>query len=280
MEIAGYAYFSQNGEDFLLWNLFDFKPNGFYVDIGAFDGIHLSNSYSFEQQGWQGICVEPHPSYYEICKQRRPQSICLNVACVEDDHVDTVEFYKEKLGLLSGIRGGREADVRGRYQRRGLKFSGFKQITVPASTLNALLSKHLPAGTEIDFMSIDTEGTEIDVLRGLDLSKFRPRVLVIEANTEEAKTSLYKHMVELNGYVEARKLVENVFYTRDLKDAKMIRRLSIDCRVMKSLHPLGDKYTLPEHLEGRVIQESKAIRRMLPDISRQILGKLKGLLAK
>jgi len=56
-------FYSQNGEDFLLWSLFKGRKSGFYIDIGAFDGIHLSNSYYFEKNGWDGVCVEAHPEY-------------------------------------------------------------------------------------------------------------------------------------------------------------------------------------------------------------------------
>jgi hypothetical protein len=76
------SFYSQNGEDYLLSQFFNLKNDGFFIDIGAFDGIHLSNSYTFEKKGWRGICVEANPKYFEICKENRPKSICLNLACV------------------------------------------------------------------------------------------------------------------------------------------------------------------------------------------------------
>lgn len=62
-------YYSQNGEDFLMWKLFDYIDTGFYIEVGAFDGIHFSNTYSFEKLGWKGICIEPHPKFFPYCKK-------------------------------------------------------------------------------------------------------------------------------------------------------------------------------------------------------------------
>jgi len=112
-------YYSQSGEDFIAWHYFDFKKNRFFVEIGAFDRIHLSNIYSFEKAGWKGICVEPHPDYYPICKRNRPNSICLQLACVDKESLHQVEFDAEELGLLSGINID-EDDIKERYKKRVL----------------------------------------------------------------------------------------------------------------------------------------------------------------
>ncbi len=257
MEKTRYRYYSQNGEDFLLWNLFHYKKKGFYVDVGAFDGVHLSNSYSFEQQGWSGICIEAHTAYFKLCNEARSGAICLNVACVSDDNLKTVRFYTEELGLLSGVKDNREVDVRSRYEKRGLEFKGFNKITVPASTLNTVLEKYLPADAEIDFISIDVEGTELEVLKGLDLSRFRPRAIVIEANTNDQIEAI-NHLVNRNGYKEARRLGVNIFFARDKNDIKNLQAVPLDCTLEKNLHPLGEKYTLTSHLNEKIIREKRA----------------------
>lgn len=250
-----YRYYSQYGEDFLLWNFFEYKKTGFYVDVGSFDGVHLSNTFSFEQQGWTGICVEPHPTYFPLCQQSRPKSICLNVACVGDEETQTIDFYAEDLGLLSGIQSDRDADVRSRYEKRGLTFDGFERIAVKASTLNAILYQFLPAKTEIDFVSVDVEGTELEVLKGLDLSRFRPRVLVVESHSENARIALYDYLVEMNGYIEARDLGLNIFYTREVEDARRISNIAIDCDIERNLHPRGEIYTIKQFINGKSIRQ-------------------------
>jgi hypothetical protein len=193
------------------------------------------------------------------------------------DNVDTSEFFVEELGLLSGILGDRQDDVRARYERRGLKFKGFEKITVPASTLGAILSKHLPPETEIDFISIDVEGTEIEVLRGMNLSRFRPRVIVIEALSKEAGDRIDTQMVD-NGYLRARNLGTNLFYARDQKDVDTLRSIPVDCRIEKNVHPLGERYTPQVHIAGKVIRQSVESRKMNAPVGRRIFSKVLAML--
>lgn len=246
-------YYSQFGEDFLLWEFFDHKSNGFYVDVGAFDGVHLSNTYSFELQGWRGICVEPHPRYYEFCQQSRPNAICVQAATVGSDAQELVEFFTEEMGLLSGIEPGREEDVGNRYLARGLEFRGFSRVNVRAITLNRLLNEYLPANNEIDFLSIDVEGTEVDTLMGLNFERYRPRVIVVETNTVAAKQNITRYLHKNCGYHYARNLAVNAIYSRDASDVARINRIPINCRIEPQEHPLGKEYTIRNFLYGKVI---------------------------
>lgn len=238
-------FYSQHGEDCLLWEFFGHKTQGFYVDVGAFDGVHISNSYGFERVGWSGICIEPLPAMFSRCQSQRPDATCLNVACVADDTQTSVTFYVEPLGLLSGVQAGREDDVRRRYEKRGLEFSGFEAIHVPARTLNSLLAEYLPAGTPVDFMSIDVEGTELDVLRGLDLARYQPRLLILEANTRDERTTLNAYLAE-NGYHPARRLGVNMIFARTEQDIHALRSIRVDCEIEPTEHPLGTAFT-PAH---------------------------------
>lgn len=267
-------YYSQNGEDYLLWEFFGHKKEGFYVDIGAFDGVFLSNTLTFEQQGWSGLCVEANPKYFKLCEESRPHAICLNVACVGDEDKKTIEFHEEAMGLFSGVAGARENEVSEGYQQMGLTWNGFKKITVQASTPNAILKKHVPHGTEIDFISIDVEGTELEVLRGLDLTVFRPRVLVMEANTEDAVSDLSVYLAEF-GYVEARRMAVNIFYVRNQEDVDRLRKIALNCKIEKTFHPMGEKYTYPSCMEGIVIRDHTRDNRGL---ARRLIGKILALL--
>jgi FkbM family methyltransferase len=253
---ARYRYYSQHGEDFLLWHLFRHKKTGFYVDVGAFDGIHLNNTLSFGQQGWRGICIEPHPSYFHLCERSRPGALCLNVACVATEDLAVSEFYAEELGLLSGLRVDKEDDVALRYQRRGLNFRGFKRLEVPVLTLNSILEKHGPSHRYIDFISIDVEGTEPDVLHGLDLEKYEVRVLVIEANTEQICQAIDSYVIAKYDYIKAKNLGPNFFYVKYSADAEILKKVVIDCYIEKTLHPLGERYTLADFITGKTIRET------------------------
>lgn len=235
-------YFSQNGEDLLLSKFFSDRKNGFYIDVGAFDGIHLSNTYYFEKLGWDGICIEAHPKYFQNCQNNRTRSLCIHAACTGDEMLNEVTFSSEELGLLSGIE--ERGDIQQRYDGRGLKFEGFKKVVVPAVTLNNVLGmqKNKP---EIDLISIDVEGHEMEVLKGLDFDKYHPRVLVIEANTAADETMLDDFLVKEKKYFKAKRLSENIFYCRESADAQAIMGINIKNYVSKSPHPLGEKYDLP-----------------------------------
>lgn len=261
-------YYSQGGEDCLLWALFDKQEEGFFLDVGAFDGIHLSNTFSFEQQGWTGICVEAHPVYAQQCRKNRPGSTCLYAACVAVDGNGRVPFLMEPLGLLSGARANETDDLEGRYAQRGMKFPGFAKVSVPARTLNSILSEYLPAGTSIDFLSVDVEGTELDVLCGLDLDRFPIRVIVAEANTPEASKELTSYLVD-RGYSQARSIGNNLFFARDPDDVSWLAYARVVCETEKTVHPLGESCTLPSHI-GQAVRHIPS--KLSENVQEQTIG--------
>lgn len=244
-------YYSQHGEDCLLWSVFDAQPRGFFIDVGAFDGVHLSNTLSFEQQGWKGICIDAHPVFIRNCARNRRGSLCLHAACVAAADVDRISVLIEPLGLLSGIHADRTPDMEARYANRGMKFPGFAKAWVPARSLDRILSEHLPPDTAVDFLSIDVEGTELDVLRGLDLERYSPRVIVAEANTAEAATELTEYLA-MHRYLQARQVGPNYFFAREASDLARLRGAAVECRTELTLHPSGESATLREHV-GKTI---------------------------
>jgi len=238
-----HRYYSQYGEDFLLWSVFGDRPTGFFVDVGAFDGVMFSNTLSFEQAGWRGVCVEAHPTYFEQCRQARPGSICLHAACVGDAASPEITFYADELGLFSGVLEGREAELTRRYSWLGGQgFQGFARVQVPAMTLNQILDAHLPARTRIDFVSLDVEGSELDVLRGFDLARYRPRVLLLEANSPQAGEALSAYLAEHGGYRPARQLGVNLAYASERSVLRKLQRAVVDCHLEPQVHPLAAQY--------------------------------------
>lgn len=237
--------FSQNGEDYLLWKFFAPSEKGFYIDVGAFDGIHLSNSYIFDLAGWDGICIEANPFYYNKCKENRPTSTCIQAACTDNTNDSSITFYTEELGLLSGTKKWDEDEIKKRYENRGLTFNGFKEVTVPTVTLDSILQK-MPSATDIDFISIDVEGSEMAVLHGLNISTYKPKIIVIEANTKESEKLLDAYLIGSFGYHKARRLSENIFYCRDKNDANRFANITINYTPENNDHPLGDSYNPPK----------------------------------
>lgn len=158
--------------------------NGFFVEAGANDGYNQSNTYYFEKMlDWSGILIEGIPELYKQCVKERKKSRTYHCALVSDDFEGkTVSMhYANLMSLVDGARKSHEADDE--HIRRGISLQKRVvpyHIVVPARTLTNVLDE---AGTEhIDLLSLDVEGYELQVLRGLDLTKYRPTYILIEAN--------------------------------------------------------------------------------------------------
>jgi hypothetical protein len=89
---TGDSYRSQNGEDRWLDAHFGAKRAGFFVEVGAYDGVNLSNTYHFEQCGWTGVLVEPDPDMAERCRRDRPRSVTFQ--CAAGDSASEISFFK------------------------------------------------------------------------------------------------------------------------------------------------------------------------------------------
>ncbi|NGN44171.1 FkbM family methyltransferase [Mesorhizobium sp. CGMCC 1.15528] len=248
-------YYGENAEDCLLWHLFEDRSTGFYVDVGAFDGVYLSNTFSFEQQGWRGICVEPHPEYSRICEKNRPLARTLQLACVDDENLREVPFYTEEIGVYSRLEleEGDVKQLKASYKKHDLKVEGFDRTVVAARTLSSIISEYAPKEV-IDFISIDVEGGEIRVLNGLGLDKIRPRALVIEANNAEQAEHLDSYMDSF-GYKLGRKIAQNRIFVAAEEDAKKLQSYQMQCFVEKQTHPKGAQYSFPGIVRGKIIDE-------------------------
>ncbi|MCZ7589028.1 MAG: FkbM family methyltransferase [Gaiella sp.] len=162
--------YAQNAEDVRLWRVFAAKRAGFYVDVGAGDPITHSVTKLFYDAGWNGINIEPGPAFDELCRFRE-RDVNLDVAVASEAGEADLWVTSPEPGLSSLVR---PDDAR---LPRGFTVS---RTTVRKERLEDLLRKHA-AGREIDFLKIDAEGAERDVLESLDLREFRPRIVVAEA---------------------------------------------------------------------------------------------------
>lgn len=177
------GYYSQFGEDKLLTEMFPGDYKGVCVEVGAYDGKSGSNTLYFEERGWKCLCVEPIPSQYEKCKAIRKEVVN---CCVGETNEDDVPFTVFKIGndgknesAISSL----EPDSRLIESHKHM-IKTTETILVKVRTLTQLLDEaHFPK--DIDFISIDTENTELNVLKGFDLNKYNVKVLVIENNYNE-----------------------------------------------------------------------------------------------
>jgi len=160
--------YSQNLEDVMLWRALKHIEQGFYVDVGANDPKFLSVTRAFYERGWHGINIDP--ATWALLNKERTRDINLEVAASAAE--GQITFYEVSDSTLSTSA----SKVAEQYRERGQVVIERK---VPSMTLNQILAKY--SNGPIHFMNIDVEGAELDVLRGLDLSTWRPWIILIEA---------------------------------------------------------------------------------------------------
>ncbi len=252
-------FFSKNGEDYLLWTFFGHKNSGFFLDIGAFDGRYISNTYVFELMGWRGICVEPNPDVFLLCRKNRPASLCIQAACTDSTEKKTIRFYAEKTGLLSTTLNHKDIhrSVRKRYEQKKMDFPGFSEKQVPATTVKRIVEKYAPDIPEIDFLSIDTEGNEARVIQGIDFKNCSIRVVIVEANSISAEESLSVQLAKAGGYRMARRVGVNLFFAKNQKDAGALASIPIRCRISAQKHPLVPLFTPRKMHQDRILDEDR-----------------------
>lgn len=157
--------------------------NGFFVEAGANDGLKQSNTYYFERfRAWHGILVEAHPVLAARCRRRRTNALVVQAALVGPGFPQpTIPLIE--AGLMSAVPGAFDNAATMALHLDAAR--GFEQpvtgrsIDVPARTLSAVLDE-AQAPAEFDLLSLDVEGYEPAVLRGLDLARYRPRFICVE----------------------------------------------------------------------------------------------------
>ena len=167
------------------------KRGGFFVEIGAFDGIEHSNTYLLEKEfGWTGILVEPNPDYHSLLRERRSAALSTNAVYSKSGKVDFVNVRDG--AVLSGIAEHAFDDRHAGLRRR----ESSDVISVEAVTLNELLEKEKAPKT-VDYISIDTEGSEFEILAAFNFDAFDVRLFSIEHNftprEAETETLLRRH---------------------------------------------------------------------------------------
>jgi FkbM family methyltransferase len=198
------AYQAQDGEDLWLDGYFGGKQHGFFVEVGAYDGIVLSNTYFFGQAGWRGILVEPNPSKARLCRANRPESRVFECAAVAPETPADVELLDVLDGEVYSTLVPSEFNLE-RLREFGLSS---RNVCVPARTLDSILEE--AAAPAIDFVSIDVEGAELGVLQGFDIARWHPRLVMIECAT--ARSPAIRRYFVRNGYAYLRSVGFNDVY--------------------------------------------------------------------
>ena len=168
------------------------KRGGYFVEFGAASGIKLSNTYFLETgMGWKGILVEPHPVQVERVRNAR---MChVSDLCVFSRSDETLTFRMVAKGDLSRI-----ADINPGDGHEDTNRTKYKETQVRTISLNDLLTAY-DAPREIDYMSVDTEGSEVEILQAFDFDRWRVNAFTVEHNYTEAEGQL-DALFAANGY--------------------------------------------------------------------------------
>lgn len=234
-------YYSQNGEDFILDQMFPGKIDGFFVEVGCIDGKRFSNTFHFERKGWKGVCIEAHPDYIPLLQANRPNSIICHCAVGDTDQEDVI-FYANKRGSLSTLDKSQEA----RWQRDYAPyFHGFEEKHVPMKSLGSVFREN--ALTHIDIFSIDIEGYETHALKGLDFSFIKPLVMVIESDSAAQESEIDSILLP-QGYMKSVRVSGNIFFVLDpVYHQRVAGKVFTDVEIVHTRHPLdsgGDQSQL------------------------------------
>jgi FkbM family methyltransferase len=210
-------------ENRLIWEFLNCSEDGFFIEVGAGDPVNLSVTYHLEVKGWKGILVEPQPELTAKLKDNRKAKVW-SVACGSLKDRGEADFFV--AGEFSSLK----------------KHAAFTdviysdKIAVPVITLDEILYKE--GNPKIDFLSIDVEGTELNVLKGIDLLKNRPQLIFIEYHVLSLDVHYYlsKNKYKLvqrtgvnNWYIP----IENGYDIKPIDRLKLFRKMYLGTPLRK-----------------------------------------------
>lgn len=205
--------YSQYGEDMILKTVFEHKKKGFYVDVGAHHPKRCSNTYFFYKRGWSGINIDAMPGSMELFKKIRPRDINLETAIAKDKKEMTFFIFSDPL-----FNSFDEELSRRRNNKRTCRIVKEQKITT--KTLAEILIENFPDGQKINFLSIDVEGLDLEVLYSNNWHLFRPEYILIEClnwDIDKLKNNeIYQFLSEKEYVFFAKTIHTVIFVTREL----------------------------------------------------------------
>lgn len=170
-----------------------------FLEFGATNGLDISNSYTLESSfGWKGVLSEPSPQWHEALKKNRKNSKIIT-KCIWKETGKKLDFFMSDFGSLSTIKDFVENDKISIPTNTEMRLKSGKTISVETISLNDVIKEYFNSICP-SYISIDTEGSEHEILKAFDLDNFRPKVFTIEHNHTENETKIDEHLIT-NGYV-------------------------------------------------------------------------------
>jgi len=205
--------FSQDGEDIVIAELFGDKSEGLYVDVGAHHPQRFSNTYFFYLKGWSGINIDAMPGSMKIFDALRPRDINLEIPI--SDKSEILTYYEFDEPVLNSFNAPLSQE---RVATTNYKIIAETQLKT--QTLAEVLDKHLPPEKTIDFLSIDVEGLDYQVMSSNNWDRYKPKVVLVEdlelsslKNTNTSKVCLF---LEEKGYVLLAKTMRTLIFRLEI----------------------------------------------------------------
>lgn len=211
MRLDRYALksYSQEGEDMILRRIFENQKTGFYVDVGAHHPARFSNTNYFYKRGWRGLNIDAMPGSMAKFKKYRVRDISIEAAISANEKEMVYYIFNEPAlnGFSEKMSLERDAN--------SSKFRIKRKVQIKTRRLESILDEVLPAGQHIDFMSIDVEGLDFDVLKSNNWNKYKPDVILVEVLGQSIESLVDSNITRyLNniGYYMFSKAVQTVIY--------------------------------------------------------------------
>lgn len=188
---------SQLFQDLFVLFIHNEKTNGTFLEFGATNGVELSNSFMLEEKfGWTGVLAEPSPQWHSKLFENRPNTTILT-DCIYSETGEKLDFFVSDVGVLSTLEEFRNSDIASIPGNTAARNASGYKCEVDTISLNDVISKYFN-GTKIDYMSVDTEGSELLILKHFDFSKYAPKVVTVEHNFADSEKELDELFIKHN----------------------------------------------------------------------------------
>ena len=166
--------YSQEGEDLIISRIYEkiCRNSGFFVDVGAHHPTRYSNTYLFYKEGWRGINIDARPGIKKLFDWKRPRDI--NIECGVSDVPGMMTYFMFNEPALNTF----SSDEAAKKNSHPYFIENTKEL--PVFSLTSILDKNLPKNQSIDFLSIDVEGLDYQVVNSLNFEIYRPKIIAVE----------------------------------------------------------------------------------------------------
>ena len=200
--------YSQQGEQAVIMDILSGITEGYGADVGASDGVTINNSKALEEKGWKVLCIEPNPLYYEALTDNR--NLVIPTAC--SDYSGNFVPFTVITGPFGGLDAGSSLSPKWNLLHMVGLAGGIKAKRIfPVSVRTLDWCLDWAGFKRLDFLSIDTEGNEMNVLKGFNIGLWAPKLVVVENWLDGQE---FRDYFERAGYVRKHRLHFNDFYLR------------------------------------------------------------------